>query len=408
MFRIDGVLPQTSNQKTVLTCLQRLIDEAPYYARCSSDKTAAISRPRNLALSFPYMQVNRKDMVSWLIFDLDHDNPWIWEENNLPPPNLIVRDKKSNRSHLFYAINPVCTSDKARSKPIIYMKEIYRCMATQLNSDHSYSGPVAKTPFHPWWTTTELHKNEYSLNELADYVDLEFDYFNRVKLEDVSHSRNCTLFELARQYAYSIVNKERSEGSFTSFQQRVNTFANSKNVFKSSGWSENLPASEVKATVKSVSRWTWDHYEGRTDCCRGAMQLFTSKLALEDKQALAAKRTHQERKSKTIQKIIAACKKVKSDTCQYTYKAIAAMAGLSRQTVSKYQGIIDAVFNDTVLVSLSELFGHKSQKENVNYAVHQIATGFNDLSMNSDHSCIVGASACSLPIDKARKKIYRQ
>ncbi len=90
-----------------------------------------------------------------------------------PPPNLIVRNRTSNKAHLFYAIVPVCTSDQARSKPIQYLKAIYHALALRLEADLSYSGPVAKTPFHPWWQTTELHRGVYELNELADSLELE-------------------------------------------------------------------------------------------------------------------------------------------------------------------------------------------------------------------------------------------
>ncbi|WP_371872740.1 replication initiation protein [Shewanella algae] len=68
--------------------MSRILLEAPYHARCSDDKTAAISRPRHLALNFPYMQINRVGMSSWLIFDLDHSNPLIWEDAGLPPPQF--------------------------------------------------------------------------------------------------------------------------------------------------------------------------------------------------------------------------------------------------------------------------------------------------------------------------------
>ncbi|WP_269057887.1 primase C-terminal domain-containing protein, partial [Vibrio harveyi] len=45
----------------------------------------------------------------------------------------------------------------------------------------------------------------------------------------MSHSRNCTLFEYARLYAYSIVKSERREGSYENFKRRVSYFATYKN-----------------------------------------------------------------------------------------------------------------------------------------------------------------------------------
>ncbi len=115
----------------------RLIEEAPYFSRCSDNKTAMLVRPRDYAVKWPYMQVNRKEMKAWMVFDIDHEhralpNPYIWQDEGLPPPNLIVRDRTSNKAHLFYAIVPVCTSDNANAKPIAYYQAIYRALALRL------------------------------------------------------------------------------------------------------------------------------------------------------------------------------------------------------------------------------------------------------------------------------------
>ncbi|GLT20462.1 hypothetical protein GCM10007938_42470 [Vibrio zhanjiangensis] len=276
----------TIPRKERLTNAQRLIDEAPYYSRCSTNKTAANIKPRKIAMRYPYMGVNRNDMVSWLVFDIDHahlaiPNPYVWQDANLPPPNLIVRNRRSNKAHLYYAIPPVCVSDKARAKPIQYMKAIYKAMATRLESDGQYSGPMAKTPFHPWW-----------LKELAD----------------TSHSRHCTLFDHLRYFAYSIANKERDQGTYEPFKNRVHHYASAKNHFVEQGFDANLPESSIKTRVKSVARWTWDHYTGRSDCNRYVMQLSPT-FPLSEKQSLA-EATHQQRSKKTLQRIFIAIRQL--------------------------------------------------------------------------------------------------
>lgn len=80
---------------SVSTSAQRLLNEAPYLPRCSDNKTAAIVRPVLYAIRYPYMQVNRSGMVSWMVFDLDHSNANIWDDCGLPAPNLIVRNRKT-------------------------------------------------------------------------------------------------------------------------------------------------------------------------------------------------------------------------------------------------------------------------------------------------------------------------
>ena len=239
------------------TALNRVLLEAPYLPRCSDDKTATRIRPREYAIRYPYMQVNRPGMVSWLIFDLDHSNALIWEDAGLPAPNLIVRNRKSGHSHLYYAIPPVCTTESARSKPIAYMKAIYEAFAARLDADTDFhSGPVAKTPGHPWWLTWEIHSHIYELGELADYVELAVSspWGKGPQLDEVSHSRHCILFEHLRYYAYSIVNREREKVSFSPFTRLLEAYAHNRHSFQKLGFSGDLPLSSLGSSQKTENK----------------------------------------------------------------------------------------------------------------------------------------------------------
>ncbi|KWT06963.1 replication initiation protein [Pseudomonas amygdali] len=326
------------------TALNRLLLEAPYLARCSDDKTATRVRPREYALRYPYMQVNRPGMVSWLVFDLDHANALAWDDAGLPAPNLMVRNRKSGHSQLFYAVPSVCTTENARAKPIQYMKAIYAAFAARLDADVDYhGGPVAKTPGHPWWETTEFHSHVYELGELASAVELTVKpWATGPKLDQVSHSRHCILFEQLRYFAYSIVNRERELGSFESFMRSLDAYAYNHNSFLKQGFSENLPLSSIRATVKSVGRWTWDRYTGDRRCHRGAMQLDSS-LSLTERQSLAAKRTNELRHKATESKIRAACRQLQDQGKALVRSAIATLAGVSVRTVGSYTHILTEV-----------------------------------------------------------------
>lgn len=350
---------------------RRLLSEAPFLPRCSDNKTAAIVRPVAYAIRYPYMQVNRSGMVSWLIFDLDHSNANIWDDQGLPAPNFIVRNRKNGHAHLYYAIIPVCTTENARSRPLQYMKAIYRAMAIKLDADVAYSGPVAKTPFHPWWDTTEIHDREFELGELADYVELPLRSWSKgPDLDSVAHSRHCTLFEELRYYAYSIVARMRESSSYQRFQQEVAAYAHNHNNFRARGFSANLSLSQVNATVKSVSRWTWDFYTGNSRCHRGAMGLDKS-LPIEERQRLSATRTHEKRRSSTEGKIRLAVARLTELGSSITLTAIAAATSLSRQTVARYQHVISMkLASKRDVIPLREaVAGHD---QNVNYGVHQI------------------------------------
>jgi hypothetical protein len=230
------------------------------------------------------------------------------------------------------------------------MKAIYAAFAARLNADVDYNGgPVAKTPGHPWWDTTELHNHVYELGELASAVELTVKpWATGPKLDQVSHSRHCILFEQLRYFAYSTVNRERELGSFESFMRSLDAYAYNHNSFLKQGFSENLPLSSIRATVKSVGRWTWDRYTGDRRCHRGAMQLDQS-LSLAERQSLAAKRTNEIRHRATESKIRAACRQLQAQSKALMRSAIATLAGVSVRTVASYAHIMTEVSKPAIV-----------------------------------------------------------
>ena len=127
----------------------------------------------------------------------------------------------------------------------------------------------------------------------------------------------------------------------------------------------NLRLSQVRATVKSVARWTWERYTGSGRCHRGVMSL-DPRLSLHERQRLSAERTHRLRHERTEAKIKAACRFL-HDRGKHplTQKAIAEVARLTRQTIANYTPFLKAFFSSLVLSS-------PSSKVKVNYGGHQI------------------------------------
>lgn len=370
------------------TSLQRLLVEAPFLPRCSDDKTASKVRPREYAISHPYMQVNRPGMVSWLIFDLDHPNAHLWEDTGLPAPNLIVRSRESGHSHLFYAIEPVCTTERARARPIEYMKAVYLGMANRLRADLNYSsGPVAKTPGHPWWQTTELHAEVFQLGKLAEYVDLPAPGRASSTTAKNHHpqSRHCQLFELLRRYAYSIVHHTKEAGSYEHFVALLEAYSLNvmPRVLRAAQSSQGeLAWSSIRATTRSVARWTWEHYRGAGNVHRGVMQLDES-LPLSERQRQAAARTHALRAKTTESRIRAACRNLQAQGKPLVQAAVAKVARLSRQTVAAYkhvlaEGMAPAIASLEILVraTAAAVRGREEaggQPNLVKHAVYQVS-----------------------------------
>ncbi len=331
------------------SALARVVAEAPYISRCSDNKTACLTRPRSLSTRFPYMQVNRRDMRSWLVFDIDyHPQDFPWEVAHLPAPNLVVSNRETGHCHLFYAIVPVAMGDTARTEPIAYMDAVYRGMAVALKADTAYRGPVAKTPGHPWWLTQELHNEVFTLGELAEYVELPkrrpFDARSLSALEeaDPGDSRHWALFRALCPRAYGSVNWYRENASYKAFLDHIDSQAG---MLNRSGWKDinkkgPLTARQVAATARSVARWTWTHYRGSGRCHRGVMALDSS-IPLKVRQGLAARRTHGKRRETTVQRIQGACRNLMAEGKALTFVAIAQASGLTRQTVSLHRDLIN-------------------------------------------------------------------
>lgn len=318
----------------------RLLDEASEIVRCSDNKTAAKVRPREYAMRWPYMQVNSKGKWSWMVFDLDHIHAMVWQTAGLPPPNIIVRNPVTGKSHLYYAIKPVLRWVNARGAPQKYFEAVYEAYADKLDADPCYRGPVAKTPGHAWWETLVLHERVYHLGDLGEYVELKLKSRRR-KTEEQKNSRNCKLFDKLRFYAYDIVERERSKDSYSRFINLLDVFADENNNFKAAGHPDgNLSCAEVDSTVRSVARWTWDHYVGSRRCRRGIMNL-SDALPLDVKQRLSAERTHVQRRQSTGAKIQAACELLRRGAQPLTLAAVAKAAGLARQTVAKHRALLE-------------------------------------------------------------------
>lgn len=354
----------------------RVFSELSPYTRCSDNKTACLNLPRASAISKPYIRANRQNQVSWLIFDIDvidqseskdladghrQQIEFPWERANLPEPNLTVINRSDQRMHIWYAIETVCVSQNGSKKAIRYMKAVYDAMSLALNSDSNYhaTSAITKTPHHPNFRTLEIHTHEYSLGELADYVALQDNRQFPSKLpnlDEVKHSRHCTLFERLRFFAYQNVQQYRQSGSLRTFTRLLERQAKEFNVFF-----EPLTEASLRSTVKSIANWTWRFYSGHHDGKnRGVMDLDPS-LELSRRQAKGAQRTNAERVRKAKSAVAFALKQLSSSNKRITATAVAKLAKCARQTASKYMSIIE-----------QEIQAKSKHKKSVNYSAYQV------------------------------------
>lgn len=284
-----------------------------------------------------YVQPNGPFIKAWLPFDIDHEwSAYRWDDVSLPAPNYITSTPETGRSHYLYALQiPLQTGPNGRPGPVRYAAAIHRAFTRALAADPGYAGLITKNPHHHHWTRQHLHRRTYSLDDLAGWVDLE--PVSRVPArEDRSFlGRNVALFDSLRFWAYEHVVEYRKGQHEGVWRETLMRHAQELNLL----FRHPLPVGEIKATVKSVSTWTWSRYTGRgRPIARGIMGLDGSGLPLAERQRLSAERTNHVRIEATTARVVTARRTIEAlgaSVPDLSAAAIAERAGVHRETVRR-------------------------------------------------------------------------
>ncbi|ENT2394095.1 MULTISPECIES: replication initiation protein [Enterobacteriaceae] len=243
---------------------QNFISQMPYKPYCSNDLTSGLTiRKREKALEMLYIQANQPTIQTCLLFDIDKENSfYTFEEVGLPVPQFITKSPDSGRCHYGYILRSgVCKTQQARLKPLKYAAAVENGMAEALGSDRAYVGLVTKNPLNSHWSPYWSGADLYELDFLADCVDLTVPK-QATKYENYGLGRNVNLFEDLRHYAYKHVLNFKKSANFEQFLNEVERQGINLNAVCNVG--NLLPFSEVKATVKSICRWTWKNFDSAT------------------------------------------------------------------------------------------------------------------------------------------------
>ena len=213
-------------------------------------------RSKAIAIKKPYIQVNPPLTTIYFVFDDDKgDAALSWFDADLPTPLWTTQNPENGHCHHCYKLQiPISTSEMASVKAIKYAQAVYYAYALKLGADLAYSQLITKNPVHPQWRTTFWTDRAYTLEYLADFVDLP----KRIpkKLEQTGLGRNVTLFEKGRHWAYSAVRDYLHHHSSSVWEQKVLSHLENLNE----GFEPPLPYVEVKATAKSIARWVWKRF----------------------------------------------------------------------------------------------------------------------------------------------------
>ncbi len=269
-----------------LKLFETALPKKPY---CTDELASGLLiRAKGQAVRKRYVQHNEPNSMLWLAFDIDRpvcpeEIDWI----GLPPPNLFIQNPKNKQAHLLYSLSiPVHLNAESSPKAMRFAAAVDIGMTRKLEADAGYAGLICKNPLHKHWNTIALNDESYDLSYLADFVDLDFARDKRKNLPAIGLGRNVTLFDRTREWTYTEVRKHRGS-DFNSFYEAVFAKAMAYNDFSSP-----LALSEIKATAKSISKWTW-RQDGRAEDAFKQRQSFKGKRSGEARLALSSDKREQ-------------------------------------------------------------------------------------------------------------------
>ncbi|WP_096849384.1 replication initiation protein, partial [Escherichia coli] len=187
--------------------LQRFREKLPHKPYCTNDFTYGVRiLPKDIAILARFIQQNQPHAQHWLVFDVDRTGAAIdWSDRNCPAPNITVKNPRNGHAHLLYALTlPVRTAPDASASALKYAAAIECALCEKLGADVNYSGLICKNPFHQEWQVVEWRLELYTLDELADYLDLSASARRRVD-KDYGMGRNWYLFEKSRKWSYRAI-----------------------------------------------------------------------------------------------------------------------------------------------------------------------------------------------------------
>lgn len=243
---------------------------------------------REKAIQKKYIALNQK-YRKYIAIDLDiKGSAYLWCDRNLPPPTHISINKENTHCHYLYGLKtPVIHTENSHSKPIDYFNFIRNSLNSTLEGDTNYTGLITKNPLNESWET--IHHNVFY--DLEDFKEYPLVLPKKKISTPEGYGRNVNLFNQIRYWAYKEIKKHTNQEIF--FAAVLN-----KCMENNLNFEPVLPASEVRATAKSIAKYCWNKRFELTE--KGVLGL-PDNLTLKEKQALGSLHIQECRKQETIE-----------------------------------------------------------------------------------------------------------
>ncbi len=341
--------------------MERFRENIPDRPYCSYGKVISHINKKRTALEFPNIQINNPWLGSYITFDLDFEKSALFhEEKGLPCPTFTVINKDNHYSHLIYEIGAFPFNNASRSSKQL-LKDVVFGYKELLCADKviTHQRQLVKNPLHDKWEVIQGGR-PYSLTELVEYIPnkiklkqrgirvVDKDFLNGIRpFEDTldPDSRNCSIFDNARYYAYLIACESKS---YSELEKRVLLYVTNLNEIEVPKYFHcKVPHGELVNIARSISYWT---YKNRSSLRKamvnvGAMGLPTMKgrywkpddyiKVVRKRQQQAAAWTHEARRKKSEEDINNAIRECVLSKKKPTKTEVARMIGMSRVNISK-------------------------------------------------------------------------
>ncbi|TBR71228.1 MAG: DNA primase [Nevskiaceae bacterium] len=224
-----------------------------YVYACDYFDLGMYKRSKADAIESRYLDPNSKNKVWALVFDIDRPQAAVaWVDAQMPEPNWVCQNPKNSHAHIGYELaSPVSRSVNSLRKPQALLARLEHGMNTALGGDPAYSHRLTKNPLHFEHRTFYGRKAPYDFEELRGYLPDNLPLIKR-REEAIGEGRNVLLFTDLRHWAY------RARFQYSNFETWLSGCLE-KATAMNGQFQAPLPLSEVRATARSVAKWTWEH-----------------------------------------------------------------------------------------------------------------------------------------------------
>lgn len=246
MYLLQKIADYQHDKPTEIIDFYHDLPQKPY---CSNIKGFCHIRTKKNAFNHAYIQPNHPASVKWLVFDLDISNAlFAYHDNNAPRPQIIIKNPLNGHAHYCYKLSEnVGLWGNSSERAINYLRAVYRGLQLKLGADTGYSGNLIKTPTHSDWETYITGaKRAYTLDELADYLELEPKQTFKADNDDY-FGRNCAVFNATRHKAYAIAHKY----DYKSLYSEILAIATAENA----KFNNPMQPNELHHITKSITRY---------------------------------------------------------------------------------------------------------------------------------------------------------